>query len=148
MKSEWKWDGKYPVRCEIVDVTGQEVMPGIEGNTPDVSKPHVGIQGIAFKDGEYGVHINLDNGSELMGYECWWRPIGPVPDVPLSRQDVLKAIDDEPEYPGEVPAKLKKVIKRLIEVSGPEDAALTIARLSVAQTKRCITDRIYTLKAK
>lgn len=66
---------KYPTRCQIVDVTGQEIFSGIEGNTPNVSKPHVGKYGLAelFDDGS--VRISLDDGNVLMGYECWWKSI-------------------------------------------------------------------------
>ena len=64
---------KYPVRCEILDVTGQEVFPGIEGRTPDESKPHIGKRGLAEEIG-YNVRITLDDGSILWGYECWWKP--------------------------------------------------------------------------
>lgn len=65
---------KYPTRCKIIDVTGEEVFPGVEGNTPDVSKPHVGKEGLA-EEHPNGVKITLDDGSILMGYECWWTPI-------------------------------------------------------------------------
>ncbi len=65
---------KYPTRCRIVDVTGEEVLPGIIGNTPNVSKPHVGKEGLAERIGKY-VRITLDDGNILMGYECWWEPL-------------------------------------------------------------------------
>ena len=65
---------RYPVRCEIIDVTGIEVLPGRLGNTPDISKPHVGKQGIAEKVAG-NVRITLDDGSTLYGYECWWKPL-------------------------------------------------------------------------
>ncbi|KKL59915.1 hypothetical protein LCGC14_2210540 [marine sediment metagenome] len=64
----------YPVRCEIIDVVGVEVLPGIMGNTPGKSKPHVGKQGIAELKGD-NVKITLDDGNILYGYECWWKPI-------------------------------------------------------------------------
>lgn len=66
---------KYPTRCEIIDVTGEEVFPGVIGNTPDVSKSHIGEFGVAEKIDDLNVKITLDNGVVLMGYECWWRPI-------------------------------------------------------------------------
>jgi len=63
---------KYPVRCHIVDVTGLEVLPGVEGRTPPVSKPHVGKKGLAeMVDGK--VRITLDDGTVIWGYECWWK---------------------------------------------------------------------------
>lgn len=77
MESTWKWDGNYPVRCKIVDVTDMEVAPGVIGNTPDKSKPHIERTGTAYED-PMGVKINMDDGSVLYGYECWWAPIGPV----------------------------------------------------------------------
>jgi len=55
---------KYPVRCEIIDVTGIEVFPGIEGKTPDVSKPHIGKRGLAEKVDGY-VRITLDDSNIL-----------------------------------------------------------------------------------
>ncbi len=64
-------DSEYPVRCRIVDVVGQEVLPGIEGNTPEESKPHIGKMGLAELVGE-DVRITLDGGAILWGYECWW----------------------------------------------------------------------------
>ncbi len=65
---------KYPTRCRIVDVTGEEVLPGIIGNTPDVSKPHIGKEGLAERVDRY-IKITLDDGNILMGYECWWEPL-------------------------------------------------------------------------
>lgn len=64
----------YPTRCEILDVTGVEVLPGIIGATPDVSKKYIGKKGIAQKIGD-NVLITLDNCHALWGYECWWTPI-------------------------------------------------------------------------
>lgn len=72
---------KYPVRARIVDVVGKEVFPGIIGKTPEVSKPHVGKEGLAEEienpDSPFGydIRITLDNGEVLMGYECWWEPV-------------------------------------------------------------------------
>lgn len=65
---------KYPTRCEIVDVDGKEIYPGLIGKTPKVSKPHIGEHGLAelMEDGK--VKISLDNGSVLYGHECWWKP--------------------------------------------------------------------------
>lgn len=64
----------YPMRCQIIDVTGRTVLPGIKGRTPNISKPHIGKQGLAEKI-EDDVRITLDDGSILWGYECWWTPI-------------------------------------------------------------------------
>lgn len=52
----------YPTRCKIVDVTSKEI------------KAHVGKEGLAEKK-ENSVHITLDDGSILWGYECWWIPL-------------------------------------------------------------------------
>jgi len=64
---------KYPVRCKIVDVTGQKVFPDIMGRTPDESKPHIGKRGLAERIGG-DVRITLDDGEILWGNECWWKP--------------------------------------------------------------------------
>ena len=64
----------YPVRCQIIDITGQEVLSGIKGRTPDESKPHIGKKGLAERIGR-DVRITLDDGSILWGYECWWTPL-------------------------------------------------------------------------
>jgi len=66
---------EYPTRCRIIDVTGKEVFPGIEGRTPDMSKSHIGKEGIAEKLDEWTVRITLDDGAILYGYECWWTPL-------------------------------------------------------------------------
>lgn len=67
---------RYPVRCRIIDVTGFELIPGLIANTPDVSKPHIGKEGIAERaDDGINVKITLDDGTILYGYECWWEPL-------------------------------------------------------------------------
>ena len=66
---------KYPTRCEIIDVTGMEVFPGVLGKTPDTSKPHIGKQGLAESIDDLSVRITLDDGTIIYGYECWWKPI-------------------------------------------------------------------------
>ena len=65
---------KYPTRCKIIDVTGIEVMPGIKGRTPHISKPHIGKKGLA-EIIDDDVRITLDDGNILWGYECWWIPL-------------------------------------------------------------------------
>ena len=67
---------EYPTRCRIVDATGQEVLPGVMGQTPDESKPHIGKEGLAELTADrLNVRITLDDGTILMGYDCWWVPI-------------------------------------------------------------------------
>ncbi len=68
-------DENYPTRCKIVDVTGQEVFPGIEGRTPDESKPHIDKEGLAELSSDGMVRITLDDGNILYGCDCWWVPI-------------------------------------------------------------------------
>ena len=64
----------YPTRCEIIDPEGETIISGIHAKTPEVSKPHIGKQGTARRH-LLGVEITLDDGTILMGYECWWKPI-------------------------------------------------------------------------
>ena len=66
---------QYPQKVKIIDVTGVEVFPGIQGKTPDVSKNHIGKEGIAEEVGNT-VKITLEDGWVLWGYECWWEPLG------------------------------------------------------------------------
>ena len=66
---------EYPTRCRIVDVTGQEIYPGIVGRTPEVSKPHIGKEGLAENLGQLDVRITLDDGTILEGCDCWWESI-------------------------------------------------------------------------
>jgi len=74
---------KYPVRCRIIDVTNREVFPGIIGNTPEISKPHIGKEGLAEKIGRTA-RITLDDGNIIYGYECWWDPIYTQPSLPAA----------------------------------------------------------------
>lgn len=66
---------EYPTRCKIIDVTGEEVFPGIIGKTPVESKPHIGKEGLAEKMDDWDVRITLDDGNIIWGYECWWEPL-------------------------------------------------------------------------
>ncbi|KKM62245.1 hypothetical protein LCGC14_1466570 [marine sediment metagenome] len=63
----------YPTRCRIIDVAG-EVWNGIRIRTPAASRPHIGKEGTAALDGGC-VRVTLDDGTVLMGYDCWWEPI-------------------------------------------------------------------------
>jgi len=82
-KGEIRMSIKYPVRCKIIDVTGMKKKIDhrtFELNTPDVSKPHIGKEGLAEKDpAGFGVRISLDDGTIIYGYECWWTPIDSNP---------------------------------------------------------------------
>lgn len=76
----------YPVRCKIIDVTGQKKKIDhreFQLNTPDTSKPHIGKKGLAEKD-NVGVKITLDDGNILYGYECWWVPL--EPEKPIEKE--------------------------------------------------------------
>jgi len=65
---------KYPTPCEIIDVDGREVFPGVMGRTPEVSRPHIGKHGLAEAFGPK-VRVTLDDGTVLWGHECWWVPL-------------------------------------------------------------------------
>ena len=61
----------------------------------------------------------------------------------LERRVVLRAVNDEPEYPGE-----PEVLMRIIKVAvgrNDEDMVLEICREVVRQTKRCIARRVQAL---
>jgi hypothetical protein len=62
----------------------------------------------------------------------------------LEKQAVLKAVADEPEYPG-TPPKLMEIIRKVIELKPPRQGLLLIARLAVKQTKQCIAERVNKL---
>lgn len=67
---------KYPVRCRIVDADGQVLAPGLIACTPDISRPHIGKEGIAERIPHgAGIKITLDDGTILFGSQCWWEPI-------------------------------------------------------------------------
>jgi hypothetical protein len=65
---------EYPTRCRIIDVTGQTFF-GLPIRTPDTSRPHVGKEGTAYEDEEHGVRLELDDGTVLYGYQCWWEAV-------------------------------------------------------------------------
>jgi len=73
----------YPQRVRIIDVTGMELLPGIEGKTPEDSIPHIGKEGLAEKVGRL-VRITLDDGNIIWGHECWWKPLANPPEQPES----------------------------------------------------------------
>ena len=59
----------------------------------------------------------------------------------LERAVVLKAIADEPEYPGECPPLLVGYIRQAIQ-DKDEAAILHMMRQTVRLTKECITERV------
>lgn len=68
---------RYPTRCQIIDVDNLDYKVGrYTAKTPGGSHAHVGKQGLAEKMGEIDVRITLDDGTILMGNECWWIPLG------------------------------------------------------------------------
>lgn len=81
MSKEWKWNGKYPVRCKIVDVEGKDVGFGFMGRTPEESKPHIGKEGTAVLENKFFVKITLDDGAVIFGSQCWWDALPPKEDA-------------------------------------------------------------------
>lgn len=66
---------KYPQRAKIVDPKGKLFAGKLEMRTPNISKPHIGKEGLAEKIGRL-VRITLDDGNIIWGHECWWKPLG------------------------------------------------------------------------
>jgi len=69
---------KYPTRCRIVDIAGEMINPDypeLVAATPDISKPHIGKEGLAELLNKWTVRITLDDGNVIYGYDCWWIPI-------------------------------------------------------------------------
>lgn len=64
----------------------------------------------------------------------------------LERSVVLKAIADEPEYPGDCPPMLVGYIRQAIQ-DKDEDAILHMMRQTVRLTKECITERVNGLRS-
>lgn len=62
----------------------------------------------------------------------------------IRKTDVLKAIQEEPEYPGDAPPELMQYIRKCIE-NKDEFHMLHMLRMSVRQIKKCIIDRIEAL---
>ena len=61
------------VRCVIVRADGYEIAPGLFTATPPESLPHIGKFGWAMRvDGD--VKITPDDGTVIMGWECWRKP--------------------------------------------------------------------------
>ena len=49
--------------------------PGLTCKNPEASIPDLGKCGTAELLDEWTVKIHLDDGSVLMGWDCWWAPI-------------------------------------------------------------------------
>ena len=67
---------EYPTRCRIIDVEG-ETWRGLAIATPDVSRPHIGKEGLAELLDPHTVRITLDDGTIIYGAECWWESLEP-----------------------------------------------------------------------
>ena len=69
------------IRCKIVDIAGQELLPGIIAKTPPQSRAHIGKLGTVIDEEYEGwtVKILLDDGNVLCGYDCWWEEIDDPP---------------------------------------------------------------------
>lgn len=67
-----------------------------------------------------------------------------APQKMLSIESVIKAIADEPEYPGEAPVKLKQLINQAFQ-SNDQEHVLHMLRQTVRLTKECITERVQKL---
>ena len=63
----------------------------------------------------------------------------------LGRSEVLKAISDEPEFPGDCPPMLVGYIRQAIQ-DKDEAAILHMMRQTVRLTKECITERVNGLR--
>lgn len=61
------------IRCQIIDVDGEFLYPRVVAKTPEISRAHVGKYGYAERENDT-YRITLDDGTILMGYECWWQP--------------------------------------------------------------------------
>jgi hypothetical protein len=66
---------RYPTRCRIVDIAGESIGDGFVAKTPNVSRPYIGMEGLAELVDDWDVRITLSNGVIIHGYECWWEPI-------------------------------------------------------------------------
>lgn len=69
-------DDEYPVRARIVDAEAEPgFLPhGLRPRTPEESRPHIGKEGLAELQEDGSVEVALDDGTVLLGSECWWEP--------------------------------------------------------------------------
>ena len=70
---------EYPTRCKIVDPEAAriEIIPGYFAKAPEVSKPHIGKEGLAELMDDGTVRVTLDDGNVLLGSQCWWARVSP-----------------------------------------------------------------------
>ena len=62
----------------------------------------------------------------------------------MNKQTILKAIEDEPEYPGELPENLKSILETAV-VTNDLDLLTEALRVTVRLTKQGIKDRVLSL---
>lgn len=102
--------GRFRVR--VVSALGQEVIPGtgLLAADPAAAKPHFGKEGwcdmdaVPFPDTEpdyTNPRIELDDGSVIWGYQCWWQQLlTPAGVVYMARiraeMDEARAASDDP----------------------------------------------------
>lgn len=83
---ELTYDAQGRVLVEVVKAEGTEVAPGIIAADPEIAKPKIGLRGWCDEDallpdefamypGHTNPRIELDDGSIIWGYECWWKPV-------------------------------------------------------------------------
>lgn len=71
-------DERGRTRVKIVQAAGTEVLPGVIAADPEESVPHHEKLGWMEEvpcdvfGGRGNPRIELDDGSVLWGYECWW----------------------------------------------------------------------------
>lgn len=66
-----------PIGTRVMIVEDPGSIGGLETATPEVSKPKLGRMGTITEYVHNGLSpkIELDDGSVLYGYECWWKEV-------------------------------------------------------------------------
>lgn len=82
-----------------------------------------------------GCCIN-DDGTRIWCPSC----LNPNNSNPILLSEILKAVDSEPEYPGEMPLEMKKVLS-----SSDIETIAEALRITVRLTKQSIKERITAL---
>jgi hypothetical protein len=62
------------IRARIIDPKGKELVPGLGAVCPEQALPHIGKEGVV-EWTPLGPRITLDDGTVLMGSECWWERV-------------------------------------------------------------------------